>query len=264
MLRRRMAEPQSDPLTTRQWLRWSRTQRSASDHTDTSNRGAGEYGNHHSKDQLVTAKKARPTQDPKALQVQRQETETAADALAHAALRPTIQAALTVRDYNKAFGEVSINALVSDLRNQCELASNGDLGRTEAILVAQAHSLDAIFNKLARKAEHCEYLNQFESNLRLALKAQSQCRATLETLAAIKNPQPVAFVRQANIAHGPQQVNNNVAEDAHTREIENRQDKLFEVENGKRLESRTSGAAIGTNSSLETVGVLHRPENTSR
>jgi hypothetical protein len=37
----------------------------------------------------------------------------------------------------------------------------------------------------------------------LALKAQSQCRATLETLAAIKNPQPVAFVRQANIAHGP-------------------------------------------------------------
>jgi hypothetical protein len=46
-----------------------------------------------------------------------------------------------------------------------------------------------------------------ETYLRLALKAQSQCRATLETLAAIRNPQPVAFVRQANIAHGPQQLN---------------------------------------------------------
>jgi hypothetical protein len=43
-----------------------------------------------------------------------------------------------------------------------------------------------------------------EAYLRLGLKAQSQSRATLETLSRIKNPQPVAFVRQANIAHGPQ------------------------------------------------------------
>jgi hypothetical protein len=47
--------------------------------------------------------------------------------------------------------------------------------------------------------------------MRLALKAQSQCRATLETAAAMKNSQPVAFVRQANVAHGPQQVNNSAA-----------------------------------------------------
>jgi len=44
--------------------------------------------------------------------------------------------------------------------------------------------------------------------MRLALRAQSQCRATLETLAVIKNPTTVAYVRQANIANGPQQVNN--------------------------------------------------------
>jgi hypothetical protein len=44
--------------------------------------------------------------------------------------------------------------------------------------------------------------------MRLALKAQSQCRATIETLAEIKNPQPVAFVQQADVAHGPQQINN--------------------------------------------------------
>jgi len=41
------------------------------------------------------------------------------------------------------------------------------------------------------------------------LKAQSQCRATLEALAAIKNP-PIVYARQANIAAGPQQVNNGV------------------------------------------------------
>ena len=46
-----------------------------------------------------------------------------------------------------------------------------------------------------------------ETYMRMALKAQSQCRATLKTLANIKNP-PVVFARQANIAQGPQQVNN--------------------------------------------------------
>jgi hypothetical protein len=38
-------------------------------------------------------------------------------------------------------------------------------------------------------------------NMRFGLKAQAQCRATLETLAAIKNP-PTVFARQANIADG--------------------------------------------------------------
>jgi hypothetical protein len=46
--------------------------------------------------------------------------------------------------------------------------------------------------------------------MRLALKAQGQCRATLETLAAIKNP-PVVFAKQRNISHGHQQVNNGAA-----------------------------------------------------
>ena len=43
--------------------------------------------------------------------------------------------------------------------------------------------------------------------MRLALKAQSQCRATIEALTNIKNPRPVAYVRQANIGQAVQ-VNN--------------------------------------------------------
>jgi hypothetical protein len=35
---------------------------------------------------------------------------------------------------------------------------------------------------------------------------QSQCLATLATLLAIKHPGSVAFVNQANIAQGPQQI----------------------------------------------------------
>ena len=42
--------------------------------------------------------------------------------------------------------------------------------------------------------------------MRLALKAQAQARSTAEALALLKNPMP--YIRQANIANGPQQVNN--------------------------------------------------------
>ena len=67
---------------------------------------------------------------------------------------------------------------------------------------------------LSRRAAHQEYLSQFEVNLRLALKAQAQCARALEVLAAIKNPPNVAFVRQANMAHGHQQVNNGARREA--------------------------------------------------
>jgi len=111
-----------------------------------------------------------------------------------------------------------------------------------------------------------QYMNATETYLRLALKAQGQCRATLETLAMIKNPQPVAFVRQANIAHGPQQVNNAPAqpgESSRARESENQQNKLLESQNGDRLEFGKADAAKETDSSLEAVGALHRPKDCS-
>jgi len=186
-----------------------------------------------------------------------------AEGLTHASLWPTVQAALTLGEYNKPFGDLALETLVADLRQQCDLAIDGNLGRTEALLITQAHTLNAIFNDLARKAAKSEYLNQLESYLRLGLKAQGQCRATLETLAAIKNPQPVAFVRQANIAHGPQQVNNSAVDDKRMPEIENQHGRVIEGRNDKRLDSGTTETAGGRNSSLETVGAVHRAENVS-
>jgi len=72
----------------------------------------------------------------------------------------------------------------------------------------QATALQTVFARLVERGMGCTEIAPFEANLRMGLRAQSQCRATLETLAAIKNPTSVSFVRQANIAHGPQQVNN--------------------------------------------------------
>ena len=204
-----------------------------------------------------------PTEDPKALRLEQHPTETAADALAHASLRPTVQAALTLMDYNKAFGELSVNTLVTELGKQCERANDGDLGRAEALLIAQARTLDAIFHKLARKASHSEYLNQLEVHLRLALKAQSQCRATLETLATIKNPMTGAYVRQANIAAGHQQINNMADTQGpalRAREFENEQNKLSGDGNDLQPNTRTPALAGCVDPQLEAVGGFNRPK----
>jgi len=103
--------------------------------------------------------------------------------------------------------------------------------------------------------------------MRLALKAQSQCRATLETLAEIKNPKNVAFVRQANIAQGHQQVNNGpTTENAapRARETEKTQNELLEANDGERLDTGTTGTAIPNDQTMETVGEIDRTNVSSR
>ena len=99
--------------------------------------------------------------------------------------------------------------------------------------------------------------------MKLALRAQSQCRATLETLAAIKNP-PVIYAKQANVTSGPQQINNGAVESARAREIENEQTQL----SGENLElhqnTRTSSYAIRNDQELETLGEINGPKDIPR
>ena len=194
-----------------------------------------------------------------------QKDENPDDATARTLTRPEVQAAATIQKWEG--GNHEVNALARELTAQVVAVNGGDLLRAEGMLIAQAHTLDALFNNLARRAHGQEYLRQYETYLRLALKAQSQCRATLETLAIVRNPPSVAFVRQANIAHGPQQVNNGVSAEAkasHARETENLQNKLLEARHGERLDTGTAGAASGADPQLATVGKIYRPENPER
>jgi hypothetical protein len=132
-------------------------------------------------------------------------------------------------------------------------------------LAIQAHTLDTIFNELARRSQANMgggYLDAADRYMRLALKAQSQCRATIETLAEMKNPKPVAFVQQANIASGPQQVNNApVAEPSRARESENRPSKLLEQHGNEWLDGGTARAAGSSNPSVEALAPVHRTED---
>jgi hypothetical protein len=79
---------------------------------------------------------------------------------------------------------------------------------------------------------------------KLAMKAQSQCRATLDSLAAMKKP-PSDLIRQTNIAHGHQQVNN-------FPEKEKPPNELLEKANG--MDPETPPEAVRVDSDLETVG----------
>lgn len=109
------------------------------------------------------------------------------------------------------FGDCDLAKMAAELREQTrQVTQAGDMQAPEAMLYGQAVALQTIFTSLSRRAalNVGEYMDATERYLRLALKAQAQCRATLETLAEMKNPRPVAFVHQANIANGPQQVNN--------------------------------------------------------
>ena len=186
-------------------------------------------------------------------------------ATARSALRPTVQAAVTLKEYDKKYGDLKLNHLISALGEQTEAINDGDLGRAETMLTAQAHTLDAIFNNLASRAIKTEYLNNLETYLKLALRSQSQCRTTWEALACIKNPPVMGYVRQANIAHGPQQVNNATPDDTpRAGENENSQNKLLEKKDGERLDTGTTGATGHADPAMATLEEVDRAEDTGR
>jgi hypothetical protein len=83
---------------------------------------------------------------------------------------------------------------------------------------------------------------------------------TLETLSTIKNP-PTIIAKQANIAHGPQQVNNGQASATRVGEYESVRNRLLEASDERPLDSRTSSEAGSGSAELEAMGAFNRPEN---
>ena len=152
------------------------------------------------------------------LQVTLEKDKTRERLLAEVGLAPCGASANTARTYALDFaGELHIGDAIAVLQAKAARVQQGDLSELEATLTAQAAALDSMFNGLAKRAaiNMGTHLNATESYLRLALKAQAQCRATLETLAEIKYPKAATFVRQQNVAY-QQQVNNGKANDSAT------------------------------------------------
>ena len=166
-----------------------------------------------------------------------------------------------------SFGEVGISDAMDAMREKVVKVQTGDMTDMESLLVAQATSLAAIYNEMARRAalNMGEYLSVTETYLRLAFKAQSQCRTTVEALAEIKTPRHVSFVRQANIAHGHQQVNNGVQGNlpAHgNNSIQS--NELSRASNELLPDTRASQAESRVNPTVETVAELDGAANRGR
>jgi hypothetical protein len=174
--------------------------------------------------------------------------------------------AATAVAYSRTLGELDLTECMAALILETRKVQRGDLGGPEAILAAQAVTSNAMFTQLAFHASKMTIVDQIDRFTRLALKAQGQCRATLETLAAIKNP-PTVFARQANIAQGPQQVNNvvSVASEAaqsfaRAGNQETEPNELLEA-HGERLDFGAADTTGAGDQALAPVGRRDRPAN---
>lgn len=174
-------------------------------------------------------------------------------------LSATCQNAIGMDAWGKFAGAADLGGLIKGLSDRIDKIQAGNMDSVEAMLYGQAMTLQTMFTSLARSAAAETGLKQYQAKMTFALKAQAQCRATLEALAEIKNPRPVSFVKQANISNGPQQVNNGTAatgqgEVSPAGKNEVSQSKLLEAQHGNYLDTGAQGAAGRVNPHLEAVG----------
>ena len=157
---------------------------------------------------------------------------------------------------------IDVPHLMAELRRQAEAVSRGDMTTPEAMLMNQATALQSLFARLAERGMSCDTVPSFESNMRMALRAQRQCRSTLETLAMLKNP-PVVIAKQANVTTGPQQINNSVPGPPRV-PVEPNAIAQLEEKDGKRLDARATRQAIGSDSTMATLEAVDWPEDDHR
>jgi hypothetical protein len=218
-----------------------------------------------SKKQLAT--KAAPSPTPP--------METVPEVKARGALMPTINAASVIQSYQRNImgSDVDLPAMIDRLDDTIMAVRNGDLSRLEAMLLGQATALQTMFSSLAIRAAKQEQLRHIEGLMALALKAQAQSRATISALVDLKYPRQATFVKQANIANGPQQVNNGEGARpaakrprvrAHEANSKGVQTELLEVSDGQRLDTRAASTASRTDPHLAPVAKVHRTPQRGR
>lgn len=190
-----------------------------------------------------------------------QEPKDMSKVYARELLRPFGPAAISIADQSGDMVGLDSPTLLVALEGEADAVHKGDMRRVEAMLVVQAHTLDAIFNRMLRNMKH----NQFELHMRMAFRAQAQCARTIEVLSAVKYPQSPQFIRQQNVA-GVQQVNNGAAPAA-ARAGEEKlipPNKLLEANHGQRLDAGQASAAVSADSQVAAVEEVHGSANDAR
>ena len=172
---------------------------------------------------------------------------------------------ITNREREELIEPLDTPTLIDALRAQTQAVHQGDMKVAEAMLMNQATALQSLFVKLTETGLQASLLRQQETALRLALKAQSQCRATLETLSNIKHP-PIVYAKQANVTTGPQQINNGVqppmaGDHAGAPQKKSRKNKLKEIAHEPEQEPWLDAGATRTagrkNQAAKAMAPLH-------
>jgi hypothetical protein len=179
---------------------------------------------------------------------------------------PLASARIVLEISTKQSGQALDLAPFADaLVRAAKLVNSGNIDDVEATLVNQATALNVMFGELGSVAishmdKHPETADRF---FRMAMKAQNQCRITLETLSNMKNP-PVIYARQANISNGAQQVNNGIAPpSSHTGENQNPPIQLLERSNEPRMDTPAQSPTGSSNSAVETMAAVNRASDSA-
>ncbi|CAH0354061.1 hypothetical protein [Aquabacterium sp. CECT 9606] len=180
-------------------------------------------------------------------------------------LDPATAAASVIAPFSKpAMPDINSDALVTKLHESMKPDAYKE--QSLAMLYGQAMALQTIFVELSRRGIKQDALLQYEAHMKLAMKAQNQCRMTLESLAAVQNP-PVVYAKQANFANGHQQVVNNGAPaqpTTPTAKPETTQNQLLEESHGERLDLGAKAKAGGADPLMAAMGEVHRPQDAPR
>ncbi|WP_339822790.1 hypothetical protein [uncultured Parasphingorhabdus sp.] len=137
--------------------------------------------------------------------------EAEGTSFARVSLDPVIRHAnLAMSFASQAFGDgnkPSMMASTEALQSTVAKAEAGDMRVASRLLASQAVTLDTMFTELARRSANNmgSYPDAADRYMRLALRAQSNCRATVDSLAKLHQPREQT-VRHVHVNEGGQAV----------------------------------------------------------
>ena len=182
----------------------------------------------------------------------KQDKQSESESFAKVSLSASYMGAILADSFTKTIlPKAELPDVASALSDKIKIIQAGDMQPIEAMLISQAHALQTMFVTLGRMAASKTQLAQYTAFMNMALKAQSQSRATIQALTELKFPKQATFVKQANIASGHQQVNN--ATITHAKENQNPQIKLMEVQTNEWLDNGKTATASATNQAMATM-----------
>jgi hypothetical protein len=93
-------------------------------------------------------------------------------------------------------------------------------------------------------------------------------RGEVRHMTAVKNPPQPTSIRQANVAHGPQQVNNaaqvGAAEPSRAGGLQDEANRLLEQQHGEQQDTRAAQAASGADRAMAALEQVHGTEERRR